>query len=225
MMEYMTLSQLLTEADKTVRNRRSIINYMPIDTINNTNKNYLGTMFEQKYSSRICGSLIMYMHNKYPDYEDFISNLGYIVGSMYENKWNKIREVYITNYKPLENYDMTENSTLTTSKNEDISSNTTTKNTQVNDNTVSSSVYGFNSVNDVNSDKETSTMNITTDNTDTTSGNTTSNSTDTNQLTRHGNIGVTTSQQMFEAELKLRENLYYDIIFKDIAKELFLNVY
>lgn len=225
MMEYMTLNQLLTEADKTVSNRKSIIKYIPIDTINNTNLDYLGILFEQKYSSRVCGSLIMYLHNRYPDYDTFITELGAIVGSMYVDKWSKIRNVYVTEYNPLENYDMTENSTLTTSKNEDVSSNTTTTNTQVNDNTVSSSVYGFNSVNDVNSDKEISTMNITTDNTDTTSGNTTSSSTDTNQLTRHGNIGVTTSQQMFEAELKLRENLYYDIIFKDIAKELFLNVY
>lgn len=35
-------------------------------------------------------------------------------------------------------------------------------------------------------------------------------------LTREGNIGVTTSQQMIESELHLRMNKYFEIVFTDI---------
>lgn len=44
-------------------------------------------------------------------------------------------------------------------------------------------------------------------------------------LTREGNIGVTTSQQMIESELELRKKNLYDIIFKDMDKVLTLRIY
>lgn len=53
--------------------------------------------------------------------------------------------------------------------------------------------------------------------------NTTGDSTRT--LNRHGNIGVTTSQQMIESELELRKKFFYEIIFKDIDNYMTLAVY
>lgn len=47
----------------------------------------------------------------------------------------------------------------------------------------------------------------------------------TKTLTRSGNIGVTTSQQMIESEIALRKHNYYDIIFKDIDNLLCLSIY
>lgn len=44
-------------------------------------------------------------------------------------------------------------------------------------------------------------------------------------LTREGNIGVTTSQQMIESELKLRNTKYWDLVFKDIDSLLTLSIY
>ena len=44
-------------------------------------------------------------------------------------------------------------------------------------------------------------------------------------LQRKGNIGVTTSQQMIEAEIALRKHNYYDIIFKDVDDLLCLSIY
>lgn len=68
---------------------------------------------------------------------------------------------------------------------------------------------------------DTETLNLSKSTTDqeTTSGSTTRN------LTRHGNIGVTTSQQMIESEIELRRHNYFDIIFKDIDNILTLSVY
>lgn len=41
----------------------------------------------------------------------------------------------------------------------------------------------------------------------------------------HGNIGVTTSQQMLESELEIRKNILYDIILDDIADFICLSIY
>lgn len=44
-------------------------------------------------------------------------------------------------------------------------------------------------------------------------------------LTQHGNIGVTTSQQMIESEIELRKHNFFEIVFSDIDKYLTLQVY
>lgn len=48
----------------------------------------------------------------------------------------------------------------------------------------------------------------------------------TRELTRSGNIGVTTSQQMLESEIELRMNYnFYDIIYKNVDEVLALSVF
>lgn len=44
-------------------------------------------------------------------------------------------------------------------------------------------------------------------------------------LTRSGNIGVTTTQQMAESEIEYRRHLYFEMIFADIDKLLTLPIY
>lgn len=44
-------------------------------------------------------------------------------------------------------------------------------------------------------------------------------------LSQHGNIGVTTSQQMIESEIQLRKHNFFEIVFKDIDNYLTLQVY
>ena len=45
------------------------------------------------------------------------------------------------------------------------------------------------------------------------------------ELTRSGNIGVTTSQQMLQSEIELRKWLYYQSVFNDIDTILTLSIY
>lgn len=45
------------------------------------------------------------------------------------------------------------------------------------------------------------------------------------ELTRSGNIGVTTSQQMLQSEIELRKWLYYQNVFNDIDTILTLSIY
>ena len=44
-------------------------------------------------------------------------------------------------------------------------------------------------------------------------------------LTRSGNIGVTTTQQMAESEIEYRRHLYFEMVFSDIDKLLTLPIY
>ena len=145
---------------------------------------------------------------------------------------------------------VTGNDTVTTGKS---GSDVTTPNVTTNDTT---SVYGFNSSSAVNSGAGSSSTTGSTTTTygtteiDTTRHNTTDtetvthNTTNTNtgtvtdtdsgsdshtrnyRLTRSGNIGVTTSQQMIQSERELYMwNFFYNVVFPDIDKVLTLNIY
>ena len=45
------------------------------------------------------------------------------------------------------------------------------------------------------------------------------------ELTRSGNIGVTTSQQMLESELQLRKYNFYEELYKDVNSVATLSIY
>ena len=45
------------------------------------------------------------------------------------------------------------------------------------------------------------------------------------ELTRHGNIGVTTNQQMIQQEIDLRKNLFKEIVYRDVDSMLTSSVY
>ena len=130
-----------------------------------------------------------------------LNKLVDIIYLKFKDKWNRIYDAYIkSTYNALENYSMTE------------VEKTNTKVTST-DNTKAGS-YGFNSdvsvpVNDSNS-------------TSVVEGNGEDNK---RELTRSGNIGVTTSQQMLESELQLRKYNFYEELFKDVNSVVTLSIY
>lgn len=146
------------------------------------------------------------------DLPAFISKVSSALVTRFGDNWKKVFVAYLkTDYKPLENYDMTEVTTpevITTT-----TINTATKIT----NEQEGKTYGFNSSEGVPESE----------NKVTTSGNADENESTSVQsfegydtLTRHGNIGVTTSQQMLESELNLRKLDYWERVFKDIDRFL-----
>lgn len=119
----------------------------------------------------------------------------------FADKWKRLHTAFIEKqYEPLENYSMIEK--------ENTGVNITTSNTQNND------VYGFNSSNPVPSQSA--------DATQTTTGDADENE---RTLTRSGNIGVTTSAQMMEGEIKIRQWNFYESLMKDVDSILTLAVY
>ena len=172
----------------------------------------------------------LYFHNSYSKiisflYEEVVNNaslMSVLISSIierYKDKWNRLYNTLITEqYNPLENYSMEESEKSKVANVDSVKSNSSDSGTanSTNDN------YGFNSITAQPATKSTTTTSATsTNNVD---GTKTTDSDKT--LTRKGNIGVTTSQQMLESEVILRNKyLFQDIIFKDLDDILMLDIY
>lgn len=161
--------------------------------------------------------------------------------TLYLNKWNKMYEALMSEYNPIDNYNMTESSedNIAGTSESNIHSETTGNNngnSSVTNNQTGSTdddVYAFNSSN-ATKDRRSNSSNNSDGNTEyednassnsnsNMTGNTTNNTTHT--LNRKGNIGVTTSQKMITEELELRKYILLDDVFNDICKELTLRIY
>ena len=151
--------------------------------------------------------------------------------SMNGLRWGKLWDTYNLEYNPIQNYNMTEvmsdDDTVTTYGRTHSKTGTEIDDrTRTDDN--KDSVYGFNSNNA--SDSEESDRTINDDNTHTYNVSDTDTGSDRQshsyELTRSGNIGVTTSQQMIESERSLwMWRYFYDVVFPDIDKMLTISVY
>lgn len=133
------------------------------------------------------------------------------------------------------------NNTVVTDR--DLKSTTSSENNDTSNEDVINKVYGENSEEPVNDSSSSSNSSDTSkssgsdtsseDASETTSGNTTDKQETvkgdkrdtTRKLTREGNIGVTTSQQMIDSEVKLRETKFWELVFKDIDSLLTLSIY
>ena len=161
----------------------------------------------------------LYISDDLTEVASIISNLAEI----YNNEYTTKVGLLLKDYNPIENYNSTE-SESTTSENTTTSGNENTTTTTTNSTTENSGVTtnkvspydSENFSNDNNSNSSnTSTVNGTDSTSITDSGNISSNGTLTRTLTRKGNIGVTTTQQMIESEYELRaKNLVFEFLEK-----------
>lgn len=132
--------------------------------------------------------------------------------------WAHLSETLKAEYNPIENYDRTETST-------DVFTGTTKTNATNNatsNGTGKTQVYGYNNLTSPADDSASET---------TSASNSTSDSAETNTSTTahdsrvHGNIGVTTTQQMLQSERELAMFNIYDIIAKDFQKRFLIWIY
>ena len=136
------------------------------------------------------------------DYEQTMVLIATILVQKFAEKWDKLYSAITTNYAPLENYDMEQTETP------DITHTKTTQTetvTTITDDVSATDVYGFNSSSPVPNNKVTRNGTSTVSN-DPDNNVETNVESGTRGLTRHGNIGVTTSQQMLQSEIDLRNN-------------------
>lgn len=155
--------------------------------------------------------------------------LAGIIWNKYHEKWERIHNVLTMNYNPLENYNMVEHETSSSEGHQSASSSGTshTESADETDNKTTNSAYGFNSVTAVKTDESESKTTSDIDSTNTSSGSSSSSNDDSGEreLTRSGNIGITTSQMMAESEIQLRKNNFYDMVFTDVDTILTSGVY
>lgn len=148
---------------------------------------------------------------------DMLANIIY---TKYGLKWAKEYATFSMEYDPISNYDMTEQMTNDITTHQFGHSNTRTDNT---DETTETEKAGFNSVEYSPVDKVNTKGNAGTI-ADVESG--TNTDTRNYRLTRSGNVGVTTSQQMLESERKLWLWDFFDsVVYPDIDKILTIQTY
>lgn len=149
---------------------------------------------------------------------------NYII-QKYRDKWNKVYDAFIeSNYNPIENYSMVQVETPDIKKTSNAKTNTDVKTTTHGDS--STDTYGFNSANSVPTGKAEADTDVTvTGNKDNNYTDVEETETGTRRLTRSGNIGVTTSQQMLQSEIELRKFNFVDMIMNDVDMIMCLHVY
>lgn len=143
----------------------------------------------------------------------------YISGYLYRKLFHTLRQEALAlgaDYNPISNYDMTEGGTDTHTHS---GTDTTTSKPAEYESTTENEVYGFDSSTASDSDRSTQTL---TQGTNPGEVSLVHGHIETigHSLTRSGNIGVTTSQQMIQSELELRMQNYWDRAAKHIADVL-----
>ena len=165
------------------------------------------------------------------------AKLALVVYHKYNANWAKRWAALQAEYNPLENYSMEETETEDTTNTGTVGNVSTLtgsasrNNTEETDATIDKSVYGFDSSQASPSESETdhSETTATETSTESQSGNNTRTDnlagTRDRTLTRSGNIGVTTSQQMLQSELDIRMYDFYKSVYDDIDHILTIPVY
>lgn len=167
----------------------------------------------------------------YPNLEFFAMRIG-MWSRKHQYNWKKLYDTTLLEYNPIENYDRmedwtdTDDETGTSSRNNDIKN--TVSNETTNSGTVTEQNTAFNA-GLADHAKEISDGDTITNG----SGSTTENESGTSKrdLTHkrtgraHGNIGVTTSQQMIQSEREVAMFNIYDIIAESFVENFCLMVY
>ena len=151
------------------------------------------------------------------DEESALSDLPDLVSLRCGSNWKAVYDAYFkTAYKPLENYSMEELRTPDLTEQIDTSANAKSYSE------ANSGVFGFNSEEaSPASTSDNTTEGLEEDN----FGSSTKTNTGTESLTRSGNIGVTTSQQMLQSEIELRKFDYWKMVYDDLDRILCRGIY
>ena len=132
--------------------------------------------------------------------------------------WARLAATLTAEYNPIENYDRMEewsDSSINNSRYSSSTNNTSNGSTK-------EQVYGYNNLN-TPADNSASTSASTSADTSDSAGNTTS--TGSRKGRAHGNIGVTTTQEMLESERRVAMFNFYDAVIRDFQKRFLIWVY
>ena len=144
------------------------------------------------------------------------STLFAICGENWSRMWEALQDVY----EPIENYAMKE--VMSDNETSTVYGKTNTRTPNLNED-VTNKVYGFNDITSANTANKTESVSSGTETYADSGTDTVKNS---YTLTRTGNIGVTTSQQMLQSEYELRKRNYFrDIVYPDVDKLLTIPYY
>ena len=203
------------------------------DTMSGTNLDiaYLDGHSGERYCSNFINHRLNDSGVLSSDNRTLIAN---ILWAMFGIQWTRLwATMKPTDYVPLTNYQMTEDETgsHTDTRTPDLTRKHTGTDTDVGESTTNNqnNLWGFNSSTSIPSDMQdgTNTANNTNtrDLTDTETGTDTTAGNNTRKLTRTGNIGTNTFQNLLQQERNLWMYNFFEQIFKDVDSVLTLPIY
>ena len=149
-----------------------------------------------------------------------------LYGKSHKYEYDKLVDTLSLEYNPIENYSMTEKGTDTRTPNITQTNKGTNTNTAGVDTAITTGKTTFDKSDSFINDTKTTNTGTNTDTQDIdTTVTTAGNEKTEHELTRSGNIGVTTSQQMIESERKLAMFSVVDLFVKAIADIILIGVY
>lgn len=160
--------------------------------------------------------------NKVKQASDYIA----LYGKSHKYEYNKLVDTLSLEYNPIENYSMVEKGTDTRTPNITQTNKGTNTNTAGVDTAITTGKTTFDKSDSFINDTKTTNTGTNTDTQDIdTTVTTAGNEKTEHELTRSGNIGVTTSQQMIESERKLAMFSVVDLFVKAVADIILIGVY
>lgn len=172
-----------------------------------TNYNILDVdyLLNHSYKKYLSGIANLFYDKSNEDIASTLTSIAVILYQRFGDKWKKIWDAMTTAYNPLENYSMTEKETIDYTRTPNITT----------DSGSNGDVSAFNE----------DTFNPSTKTTTKTTETGTDRNAGSKDTTRSGNIGVTTSQQMLESEIEIRQKNFYTMMYNDIDSILCLKTY
>ena len=192
-----------------------------------------------RYGAKLLAPIVLRVYEKNANAEctlnDFLALFSDMLEREFANKWTKLYETTVLEYNPIWNVDGTE--TTTTAAQHTLTTDTNHANTVVTSTalgrrstTRERKEYPYDSDTGKPTESETVTEDPATDTrTDTNPETVADHETNTDQFTvtheRHGNIGVTMTQDLIKKEREISEFLLYEVVLPDVANFLTIPIY
>lgn len=150
--------------------------------------------------NKTCASIVKIVFDESTLEDTPVDFLADLLHKKFGASWDHLYKITMEEYDPIENYSMTETETPNITRQTDMTTNA--------DGDSNASGFGFNSSAPVPTAESQAISKQRVNGTERETG--------TRNLTRSGNIGVTTSQQMIESEIELWKWAYLDTIFAQV---------
>lgn len=241
--KYPTLEEILPDATPVIgggaTNSGIFKNMTNVPQFILDHKEDLDTQLSIRYGRRILAPVVLRVYDKNKDIEctvnDFLSLFSTMLENEFSQKWSKLYETTILEYNPIWNVDGTE--TTTTAAQHALTTDTDHGNTFISRTELGrrsttrerkESPYDSDTGNPTESETVAEEP-VTDTRTDTNPEKISEHETNTDQYTvtheRHGNIGVTTTQEMIKKEREVSDFLLYEVVLPDVANFLTLCIY
>lgn len=203
------------------------------------NKTDLDYQLGLRYGEKVLSPLVLRVYEKNENTEctlnDFLALFSDMIEREFANKWTKLYETTVLKYNPIWNVDGTETTTTAAqhSKTTDTDHPYTFKtDTMLGQRKTTNEKKEFPYDSDTGKPTETTTVTtpaVTDSRTDISPEKVSDHETNTDQFTvtheRHGNIGVTMTQDMIRKEREVSEFLLYEVVLPDVANFLTIPIY